>query len=59
MNKFYNCYSPKMMAFLAESKVLPLNMFFHKDTGKRVWVYEMNDMFSQLLFDWTHKKNVK
>lgn len=56
--KFYNCFSPRMMAFFAENNVLPEEMFFHHRTDRRVWVYEMNDKLSVLLTEWTSRREL-
>ncbi|MGG0667710.1 hypothetical protein ABE073_04190 [Lederbergia citrisecunda] len=56
--KFYNCYSPKMMMFFAENEILPIDMFFHDETNKRIWVYKLDDKLSNLLRKWTAMKNV-
>lgn len=53
--KYYNCYSPKMMIYLSENEVLPIDLFFHKETGKRVWVYKLDGKLSNHLKEWSRK----
>lgn len=45
-----------MMIFLSKHNKLPVNMFLHSKTRKRVWVYEVDEYLSQLLTQWTSNR---
>lgn len=55
--KYFSCYSPKLMEFLEEFDFEPVEVFKNINTGKTCWVYEKDDRIGIYLEMWTKNKN--
>lgn len=51
--KYYNCFSPNLLAHLLQEGFIPYEQLTHAGTGKHFWRFEMNSKLSETLHEWS------